>query len=134
MLPVDILPISFEYFYLVGYLIVALSSFWAVIARPDKWGGANDYTVTMMEIIGAIFSGTYASTKSLARFKFLNMICLATSAFCVFLLYSLNVSNLVPTSQYFDYVLILCQAWFFLTVIAASISVVVGSPISGNKK
>lgn len=130
----DILPINFEYFYLVGYLIVAVSSFWAVIARPDKWGGANDYTYTMMEILHAVFSGTYASTKSLARFKFLNMICLATSAFCVFLLYAMNVSNIFPHSQYFGYVLLLCQGWFFLTVIAASISVVVGSPISGNKK
>lgn len=110
----------------IYYIAIALFATWAVISRPDRWAGASEYPQAITGIVCAFVRNAPADNKDLARFRYLNLMCLATASFSMALLY--GIDKIAPT-MYTVFVFNLCKAWFVVTIISLIVGINIGPPL-----
>ena len=110
----------------IYYMLIAVFATWAVISRPDRWAGASEYPQALSGVICAFIHNKAADNKDLARFRYLNLMCLATASFSLAALYCLD--KLAP-SVYTLYVFQLCKAWFVITILSLIVGINIGPPL-----
>lgn len=107
------------------FLVISLFAFWAVISRPDRWAGAADYLEAVAEVIEAFFCRRQAQPKHLARFRYLNLLCLASASFSMSLLY-MAIATAPESSAYLEVTLSIFKLWFTLTVVGLTLGLSLG--------
>ena len=107
------------------FLVISLFAFWAVISRPDRWAGAADYLEAVAEVFEAFTQRRQAQAKHLARFRYLNLLGLASASFSLALLY-MAIATAPESSEYLEVTLSIFKVWFTLTVISLAVGLALG--------
>lgn len=100
----------------IFYFLIALTSFSVVLLRPDRWAGGNDASSAVKNVILSFLHRNVANHKDIARFRYLNLICMATSALGVSIL--LASTFWITPSVYVGFTLNFGYIWFFITVLS----------------
>ena len=108
------------------FILISGFSIWAVISRPDRWAGASTYHQAIYSVFISFIHARTAPPKDLARFRYLNLMCLASSSFALAVANTLQIVAPNPHAQLtLDFV----HGWFTLTVISLTVGIALGPPL-----